>query len=85
MSSAKRFISADVLLAIDGLSERLAKAQALAARTYGEDGESFRDCSDDTQDCYLWALADLIDEARGFLNTLTHELDKLADQQRGSA
>jgi len=48
----------------DFISERITKADALAAHTYGESGDSFRNLTDALQDNYLWALADLLREVK---------------------
>lgn len=42
----------------------LLKAQALIAMTFGEPSESFRFMNIDYQDRFLWAISDLITEAK---------------------
>ena len=50
--------------AIDNTQCALLKAQALIAMTFGEQGEAFRNLNDDYQDRFLWAISDLIDDAK---------------------
>ena len=47
----------------DFISDRLVKANALIANTYGESGDAFRNLNDDLQDTYLWTISDLLREA----------------------
>lgn len=49
--------------AIDTTQCALLKAQALIAMTFGAGGESFRNMNGDYQDCFLWAISDLVTEA----------------------
>lgn len=50
--------------AIDNTQCALLKAQALIAMTFGEPGEAFRTMDDDYQDRFLWAISDLVTEAK---------------------
>lgn len=50
--------------AIDSTQQALLKAQALIAMTFGEPGEAFRTMDDDYQDRFLWAISDLVTEAK---------------------
>jgi hypothetical protein len=52
--------------AYDAAHEAGLKLRAMLAVTYGSQGETFRNLSDDLQDCFLWACYDqivLINEA----------------------
>jgi hypothetical protein len=75
----------DALDAMDALSERLVKAQALAWRTYGEEGEVFRRLCNDGQDAYLWALSGLINEAREWCGVLIEQLERERNRGGGDA
>lgn len=52
---------------IDRLDTRLRQAEALLMATYGEPGAGFRMLSDELQERFLWAVADLVTAARGDL------------------
>jgi hypothetical protein len=58
-----KFETASKLELEDFIHERMLKAHALAANTYGASGEGFRGMNDDLQDNYLWALSDMLREA----------------------
>ena len=55
----------------DTLSEKALKLKALLVHTYGNSGEAFRAMNDDSQDSYLWACSNLMDE----IAELTTELN----------
>lgn len=46
----------------DRLQVLTAKLSAMLAHTFGNSGESFRELNDDTQDSYLWACAEMMEE-----------------------
>lgn len=55
---------------IETLHTKLTHLRALLMVTYGGGGESFRTYSDNIQDEYLWACADLAGECVNRLNAL---------------
>lgn len=61
---------------LDCLTEAIAKARAMAHLTWGEQGVAFREMRGDIQGTYLWALADLIEEASKHLACLQDELTR---------
>jgi|LakMenEpi03Aug12_release.lakeMendotaPanAssembly.Ray.scaffolds.fasta_scaffold634776_1 hypothetical protein len=55
---------------IETLHTKLTHLRALLLVTYGAGGDTFRTYSDDIQDTYLWACADMADECVNRLNAL---------------
>ncbi|KRC11518.1 hypothetical protein ASE11_19110 [Hydrogenophaga sp. Root209] len=53
------------------IDKNAAQLSALLANTYGESGESFRNMSDEAQDAYMWACADMS-------NAILTSLDELS-------
>jgi hypothetical protein len=43
----------------------VSKARALSMMTWADQGEAFRNLSDDIQDEFMWALSGMLDEVKG--------------------
>lgn len=56
--------------AFDELHAAVRKAHALSLVTCGSSGEEFRGLNDGVQECFMWALSDLLRDAVNALDRL---------------